>query len=139
MGVLLQIAALNLVAVCVSVLSALVVGERPEPKLFSLLFAAYILLQIEIASICFGVSAFCSRGASGIGLGLAALFYFLNLIANLSEGAEFLKYLTPFGYAESADLIERGGINPQYLAVGLLLAAAGVLLAFVRYQRKDIL
>lgn len=138
LSVLAQLAALNLIAACVSVLSALAVGERPEPKLFTLLFAAYFLLQIEIAAICFGVSAFCSRGASGVGLGLAALFYFLNLIANLTEGAKWLKYLTPFGYAESADLIDQGRINLQYLAVGLVLAGLSLLVAFVHYRRKDI-
>ena len=31
----------------------------------------------------YGISAFIRRGNLGIGLGLAAIFYFLNIIANL--------------------------------------------------------
>ena len=37
-------------------------------------------------------------------LGLAAVLYFLNIIANLTDQAKWLKYITPFGYAEAADI-----------------------------------
>ena len=38
------------------------------------------------------------------GLGAAILMYFINLIANLSKSAEFLRYITPFAYADGADI-----------------------------------
>ena len=71
-------------------------------------------------------------------MGLTICFYFLNLIANLSKQAKFLKYITPFGYAEGADLLSDGRLNPEYLAVGLCFAAAGILAAFWQYGKKDI-
>lgn len=137
-SVLLRIVILNVVVIGVSALSILIVGESPEIKPMALLFLAYFILQIEIASICFGISAFISRGGLGIGLGLAAFFYFLNIISNLTEEANFLKYITPFGYTESANIIADGSMEIKYMAVGLVLTALGIAAAFYRYSRKDI-
>ena len=137
-AVLLQILILNGAVLGISLVSALLVGEAPEGKTFVLLFLAYLILQMEIASICFGLSAFLSRGGPGLGLGIAALAYFLNIIANLTEDAGFLKYITPFGYAEGADIVAEGSLNSGYLAAGIALALLGIGAAFVWYQRKDI-
>lgn len=137
-AVLLQILILNGAVLGISLVSALLVGEAPEGKTFVLLFLAYLILQMEIASICFGISAFLSRGGQGLGLGIAALAYFLNIIANLTEDAGFLKYITPFGYAEGADIVAEGSLNSGYLAAGIALALLGIGAAFVWYQRKDI-
>lgn len=53
-----------------------------------------LLLQIELAGICFGISAFMKKGSIGTGLGIAAIMYFLNLITNITKTAEFLNNLT---------------------------------------------
>lgn len=137
-SVLLQILILNAAAVAVTALTVLYIGEEPEIKTLALLFAAYLIMQIETAAVCFGLSVFLGGGGNGMGLGLAAMFYFLNIIANLTEKGKFLKYITPFGYTESADIIAEGRITPEYLAVGLMVTAAGIAAAFWRYGRKDI-
>lgn len=138
LSVLLQILILNAAAVAVTALTVLFIGEEPEIKPLALLFIAYLIMQIETAAVCFCLSVFLSSGGNGMGLGLAAMFYFLNIIANLTEKAKFLKYITPFGYTESADIIAEGHITPKYLAVGLIVTAAGIIAAFWRYGRKDI-
>ncbi len=70
-----------------------------------------------------GISAFIGRGVLGLGLGLAAAFYFLNIVANLTE---------------SADIIADGRIEVKYLAVGIVLTVIGIGTAFWKYLRKDI-
>lgn len=138
LAVLLQIVILNIVAAGVTTLAILVIGETPELKTMALLFLTHFLLQVEIAAICFGISAFISRGSLGIGIGMAALFYFLNIVANLSEDVKFLKYITPFGYTESADIIADGCISMEYLSVGVVFALFGIAAAYYRYSKKDI-
>ena len=137
-AMILQIVILNMAAVAVVVLSTAMVGEAPEIKPMALLFLAYFIMQVEVAAICFGISAFLNRGGLGIGLGIAALFYFLNIVANLTGDAKFLKYITPFGYTESAYIIAKGNMEIKYLAVGILLTVAGTCAAFWKYGRKDI-
>ena len=108
-------------------------------NLFFLLFLAYYVLQVEVASVCFGISAFLSHGGMGVGLGMAALLYFLNIITNLTEDAKFLKYITPFGYTEGADIIADECLNMEYLSVGLVFTVIGISAGFYRYCKKDIL
>lgn len=137
-AVFIQIAGFNVVVIGVTVLSALIVSESMDRKIFTLLFLSYFILQIEIAAVCFGISAFISKSGIGIGLGIATLFYFLNIISNLTKEAEFLKYITPFGYTDSADIITNGSIEVRYLSVGLALTVIGIVAAFWKYVKKDI-
>ena len=58
LSVLTQIVILNLVVVGVSLISTATIGENPAMKQFILLHTAYLIMQIEIACICFGISAF---------------------------------------------------------------------------------
>lgn len=137
-AVITQIFVLNGVAFAVVILTMGIIGETNGLKIVALMFLAYFILQLEISCVCFGISAFISRGGLGIGLGLAAFCYFLNIIANLTEEAKFLKYITPFGYTEGADIISRGSIDVKYLSVGLVMTGIGIFIAFYKYTKKDI-
>lgn len=86
---------MNVFIMAVSAASFAFIGEELAIREFLLLHGAYTVLQLEIACICFGISAFIRRSGVGVGLGLAALLYFLNLFKNISSQAEFLKYITP--------------------------------------------
>lgn len=133
-----QVAILN--AACIAMTAACVrlIGEEPPLKTMALLFLAYFGMQLEVLAITFGLSALLRRGGPGAGLGLAAGFYFMNLIANLTEQAKALKYFTPFGYADGADIIADGALRGEYLASGAALGAIGIAFAFWYYRRKEI-
>ena len=133
-----QIIAMNLIIYGISLGSIAAIGESVPWKELNLLHLAYFLLQAELAGICFGISAFVRRGSAGIGLGIAAGMYFLNLVANIAQAAEFLKYVTPFGYAEGADIIEKGCLDGTLVAIGLALGAIGIGAAYGKYCTKDI-
>lgn len=133
-----QIIILNLVSASVTVLSVLAVGESVDAKVMLLLFLAYFMMQIEISAVTFGISAFLKGNGLGIGLGIAVLMYFLNIMANLTENAKFLKYITPFGYTEGADIISNSAIEVKYLAAGLVFTVTGLVAAFLKYRKKDI-
>lgn len=137
-AVLLQILFMNAIIYGLSVGSMVLIGEDIPWKEISLLHLAYLILQIELACICYGISAFLHRGSIGIGLGIAIAFYFLNLIANITEKAEFLKYLTPFGYTEGADIVADGSLNITYVLIGIVFAIVGISAAYWRYGKKDI-
>lgn len=138
MAVLVQIIVMNLVILGLSVLSMELVGEEIPWKEILLIHLAYFLLQLELAGICFGISAFRRRGSVGIGLGLAAVAYFCNLIANMTESVKFLKYITPFGYCDGADIITDGKLAAGRIAIGMTFACIGVVAAYFQYCRKDI-
>ena len=129
---------LNLFVAAVMIGGTYLIGEKPDAKLFPLLMLAYVLMQIEIASVCFGISAFMSRGELGVGLGFALLMYFLNILSNLTEDAEKLKYVTPFAFADGTAIVSSNAIEWKYAAVGLALTVAGIAAAFIKFGKKDI-
>jgi ABC-2 type transport system permease protein len=137
LAVLIQITVLNLVIYGVSAASMLAVGEDVPWKELNLLHLAYYLMQIELGAICFGISAFMKRGSMGAGIGVAAMMYTVNLLANITESVEFLKYVTPFGYCDGADVVTNGELDAVFVTIGMAIAVAGIAAAFVRYTKKD--
>lgn len=133
-----QITAMDLMIYALSVGSMAVTGEDIPWKELNLLHLAYYFLQLELAAICFGISAFMRKGSVGAGLGIAAMMYFLNLIANIAKPAEFLKYITPFGYCEGADIISSGSLDGTLVAIGATIGILGIIAAYLKYTKKDI-
>ena len=137
-ALVIQIIIMNAVVFALSAACIAMIGEEPAWKEICLLHLAYFLLQLELAGICFGISAFLRRGSLGVGLGIAAIMYFVNIIANISEKAEFLKLITPFGYAEGADIVSNGSLDAKLVLIGMAFALIGVAAAYFWYSRKDI-
>ena len=137
-SVVVQIVILNLVVAALTLLSVAIVGEKAEVVDMVLLFLAYIMLQIEIGCITFGISAFLRGGALGIGLGVAIMMYFINIIANLTDSLEFLKFITPFSYADGGYVINNSGLEIKYVLSGVIITCICLALGFIKYEHKDI-
>ena len=137
-AVLIQVTAMNIIIYALAVGSISAIGEEIPLKEISLLHLAYYLLQLELACICFGISAFLHKGSVGVGLGVAVMMYFLNIIANITDVAEFLKYITPFGYCEGADIISKGSLDLTLIIIGTVIGIIGIIIAFLKYTKKDI-
>lgn len=138
LAVMIQILIMNLFVCVLCISSIALVGETIPWKEILLLHLAFFLLQIEIAGICFGISAFLRRGGLGIGLGIAAMMYFLNIIANISDSVKWLKYITPFGYTEGADIITNVSLDIGLVVLGMIYGIIGIVVAFMKYCKKDI-
>ncbi|MBQ8804205.1 MAG: ABC transporter permease subunit [Tyzzerella sp.] len=137
-AVILQILILNVVVYALVAGSMAIIEENVPWKEVTLLHLAYLFLQIELAGICFGFSAFLRRGSLGIGLGVAIMMYFINLIANITESAEFLKYITPFGYADGAEIVSEVALDEKLIVLGMLYCVIGIIIAYWKYSKKDI-
>lgn len=135
----LQVIILNAVVYVLSMGAIVWIGEEIPWEELSLLHLAYLLLQIEIIGICFGISAFLRHGSMGIGLGVAAVMYFLNLIVNISDSAEFLRYITPFAYAEGTEIVTNVSLDAELVLLGLAYGTAGIAAAYAKYCGKDIM
>ena len=138
LSVIAQLLVLNLSVAAVTAITALIINADASAGKLALVFLANFLLQVEIAAICFGISAFLRGNGIGIALGVSVAFYFLNIISNLTEKAEFLKYITPYGFTDGSYIISNGKIEIKYLLAGAALTAIGIVLAYVKYTKKDI-
>lgn len=138
LGAFAVIIILNAIVLVCSCVSVLMIDGDVEWKDIMLFHLAYLIMQFEIAGICFGISAFITKAGAGIGIGVASLMYFLNIIANISKDAEVLKYITPFGYTEASDIINEHALNSEYVVCGVAFMVIGIIVGYVKYSKKDI-
>lgn len=134
----LQLIGFNVVCVLFSLGGFAWAGETPAWKAFFLYQLAQLWLQIEIGALCFAISAFAGRSAFGAGLGLMALLYFLSLWGNISDQVTWVKYITPFWYADASRVIADSTLDLPLMGLGLLYMAAAFVAALVCYNHRDI-
>ncbi|MDO4355650.1 MAG: ABC transporter permease subunit [Clostridia bacterium] len=138
LAVLAQVLLLNLLVSALALLGFLGIGEAPSHSDFLRLHAGWLCMQLETATLAFGLSPFLRGGSMGAGLGLALGLYFMNLVANIGARAEFLRWITPFAYCEASDVLASAQLNGARLALGLLYALAAACAGLQRFARKDI-
>lgn len=133
-----QITVTNLCLAGFSYVMFIVIGEEFTVKEYAILFWAYYLMQLEIAALTFAISAFLRRSGMGLGLGIATVFYLMGIFSKLIEELEPIKYMTPFGYADSAYILTEGKIEASFLLSGMVILLFSVVIAFRYYRRKEI-
>lgn len=137
-ALLVLLLAFNAVALLTGWLCFAVIGEPLPFGNFALFHLMQLFLHIEVGCICFGLSAFSRRTQVGLGLGIALLLYFLSLIANMVDSAHFLRYITPFGYAEASTIFTKGAVDDVLVTIGAGVTVLSIGIALVKYSRKDI-
>lgn len=129
----------NVLVVLFSMAAFPIIGQFPHWKAFALYHLAQLIMQLEIAGICFGVSAFLRKGSGTIGMAIAFVLYFLGIAGNITERAAFVRYITPYAYADGASVISRVSLDGGLVALGIAYAAVGIAAGFWKYNKKDIL
>lgn len=137
LAVIFQLIIMNLLVMAVSAASLRPHRRRTGCQRISgcsMPLTPFCSLKLPVSALAF--PPFCVTAGVGAGLGLAALLYFFNIFKNISRQAAFLKYITPFAYAEAADIIADSAIDMKLLALGILYTVIGIAAAFAKYTKK---
>lgn len=129
--------ALNLVCFACGAGGILAIGAEAEWGDLLKYHGALLLLQLETGGVCFGLSSLLRRSSYGLAMGLAAGLYFLGLVINLDPDMTFLRFVTPYYYADAARVFA-GEPLAGSLAAGCALGGAGAAFGLWRYAGKDI-
>lgn len=132
-----MILGLNLVCFACGAGGILFIGEAVNWGDLLRYHGALLLMQLEIGALCFGLSAFLRRGGVGLGMGLAALLYFAGILINLDSGLDWLRFVTPYYYADAARIFAKEAVTGPMLT-GCALGALGVCAGLWWYGRKDV-
>ncbi len=138
LSVFVQVIIMNLIVAAVTLSATILIGESLPWKESLILMTTYTLMQLEIAAITFGLSAYLRGGSIGLGLGLALMLYCMNLISNLLEKGEILKYITPYAYADSGKIFADGKPEIMYILSGWAIATIALTAGWIKYHKKDI-
>ena len=113
-------------------------GEWPPVREFVLFHGTQILMQLEIGSICFLISAISKRRQIGGALGLAMLLYMLDLLCRVLPDLENLKYVTPYYFSNAADIFSTGEIPMEMMLISVFVTVGSAAAAVIIYKKRDL-
>jgi len=134
---LLLIVVFNVVCIGLDVVGFVAIGEEMAVAEYVEYHAMALVMQVEIGSICYLISAVCRRKQIGPALGIAVLFYVMDIMCNIMPDLEFLKYFTPYYYANAAQIYSGGDSRMGLMFLGLAVTVVVVILGGVVYHKRD--
>ena len=111
-----------------------------DRKSYMLLSITPLFSSIVIFAVCLFLSTFTHKTKKTLGISLGIVFasYFLNVISEMGESTEFLKYISIFTLADIRNVIINVSINPLMVALAIGITAIFMILTIIRYERKEL-
>lgn len=111
-----------------------------DRKSYILLSLTPIFSSIVIFAVCLFLSTFTHKTKKTIGISLGIVFasYFLNVISEMGESTEFLKYISIFTLADIRNVIINVSINPLMIVLTIGITAIFMILTTIRYEKKEL-
>lgn len=127
----------NLICVAFYVFGFLLLKEEMQGKEMIFYHMAQTTMHMEVGTICFLVSAFTKKNLIGAGLGVTILLFAADLMCRIIPAIESLKYITPFYYANAADIFMSGSVETGMIGIGCVVVAAAFIISWFKFTRKD--
>lgn len=100
--------------------------------------AACFLMQMEIGSISFLISATVTKKPTGAALGMTVFLYLIDLMCRVVPALENAKYITPYYFSNAADIFSEGAVRPVMVGISVGITLGSFLLSLVIYHRRDL-
>ena len=112
-----------------------------DRKAYILLSLTPIFSSIVIFAVCLFLSTFThkTKKTMGISLGIVFASYFLNILSEMGESTEFLKYISIFTLADIRNVIINVSINPLMLVLSIGITLIFMALTTIRYEKKELM
>ena len=112
-----------------------------DVKSFILLSITPIFSSIVIFALCIFISTFThkTKKTIGISLGIVFISYFLNILSEMSESTEFLKYISIFTLSDIRNVIINVAINPIMIILSIGLTAVFIISTILHYNKKELI
>lgn len=128
----------NLLCVGMYLLGFLVLDEKIPMKEFFLYHIMQLLMQLEVAAICYAISSFMKKNRLGLGLGIVLLLYAYDLMARVIPDLSDYKIISPFSYANAADVLSTGEIFVTETVTGIGILVISICIAHMVYAGRDL-
>lgn len=113
-------------------------GEEMAMNKFFLYQGMQLFMHLEIAAICYAVSAFMKKNKLGTGLGIVLLFYVYDLMARVIPDLSDYKVISPFSSANAADIFSSGQIEKTATLLGAAVLIVSISIAYMGYTKRDL-
>lgn len=128
----------NIVNFILGIISFPLIHEDIEINKLVMYHVGQLLMHLEIGAITVLLSAYYKKVNVGVGLGVALMFYFADMMSRVLKQLDFLKYITPFYYANAAHVIIKESINIKLLTTGIIITMMCIIVGILYYNRRDL-
>ena len=136
--VLIMLVAFTAICTLLYCLAFVILGEGIETSIFITYMLRVLLMNIEIAGICFSVSAFSGKNRMGAGIGIALMFYVFDLMGRVVPDLKDYLFIGPFSFANASEIMSEIEPKASSFIVGIILTVLGVATAYWIYDKRDI-
>ena len=119
-------------------LIALLISGDFNHKQYILLSITPIFVALPLFSINLFISTLQHKSKIGLSFGIVFIFYVLNVISELSDKVEFLKYLSIYTLADIRNVISKIGINPINILISIIITISFTVGTYIRYNKKEL-
>lgn len=137
-AVAILIAAFELVNLGIGILGLEFIDAEYSLKTLLIFHMGQTFLHLEIAGIAVMISAFTKKVNLGLGLGIALLLYFMDMMSRVLSQLKFCKYITPYYYANAAEILPSGTIDKGLLGFGIVITILCVSVGCYVYNSRDL-
>lgn len=111
-----------------------------DRKQYILLSLTPILSALPLFAINLFISMFAhkTKNIFGLSLGIAFISYFLQILSEISDVTEFLKYFTVYTLADIRNVIMNISINPIMVILSLLITTLFIIGSYLKYNNKEL-
>ena len=113
-------------------------GEEMPMNQFMTFMARQLLMDAEVAGICFGLSSLAGKNRLGLGLGMALMFYAYDVIGRVVPDLKDYLFIGPFSYANASEIFTDADFPTKSILLGIFLLLCGLTFAFYNFNRRDL-
>ncbi len=111
-----------------------------DKKQFLLLSITPLFPALVLYFVCMYLSTFIHKTKKMLGISLAIVLisYFLQMLSQISDSVEFLKYASIFTLADIRNVITDVSINPVMIIISAILICLFFILTIINYNKKEL-
>ncbi len=119
-------------------LAFLVLGESGFGTDFLTFMGLQLLMNVEVAAICFVISAVNKKNRLGIGIAVALVLYVFDLMVRLIPDLKDAIFLSPLSYANATTIFSGAEIECAALVFGVAVVVVMAAVAGMIYAKRDL-
>jgi ABC-2 type transport system permease protein len=116
---------------------------KPDDEFYrfvSISMLAFLIMQMIFLAL--GIFLGCAmkqhKRAGSMAVSLLLVSYFASILSGMSKDWEFLKYISPFEYFDSATLLHQSQLDTTYVLLSVAIIAVFTVGAYVAYAKRDL-
>ena len=138
LSVLIALIAFTVICGILYLIGVAMLGETLPNDEFIRFMACQLLMNIEIASICFALSSLSGKNRMGLGIGISMMLYFYDVVGRVVPDLKDYLFAGPYSYANASEIFSGAETDVKAITVGIIIAVCCVIYAFWQYNRRDL-